>query len=134
MVHPLKLYFMKIILIDHCYSSRDALVDVLELFGFEVQPFYSIDTVRREGDFFYDAVVVCENDLPGKNTLRFCRELKLTRPEVPIIVLAGVVGEEKRRKGMENGIDHFLTKPIGIYELEKVIANSIGYYEPVFCL
>lgn len=56
--------------------------------------------------------------LPDGNGLDFCRELKATRPSVPVIVLTAWVHAGTREEVLAAGADLFVPKPFEPDELE----------------
>lgn len=61
-------------------------------------------------------VLVLDLNLPGKNGLEICREIREKNLTFPIIMLTARTEEEDKVKGLELGADDYITKPFGIRE------------------
>ncbi len=85
----------------------------------------------RADEFRPDAVVL-NWMLPKLSGLDVCRTLKL-HPHfhsVPIIMLATRAEEHQKVRGLENGVDEFLTKPYAIAELASRIRANLRRVRP----
>jgi DNA-binding response OmpR family regulator len=63
-------------------------------------------------------LVITDHNLPGRNGADLVRELRLTWPELPVIVLSGMPGIEPEYEGLNTT---FCYKPIPPQELSAVI-------------
>ncbi|SIO28470.1 DNA-binding response regulator, OmpR family, contains REC and winged-helix (wHTH) domain [Singulisphaera sp. GP187] len=68
--------------------------------------------------------------LPGRDGLDILREVRLARPNLPVIVLTARASEDDRVRGLSSGSDDYITKPFSIRELlarvEAVLRRSPG--------
>ena len=64
----------------------------------------------------YDAVIL-DVMLPGKDGLTFCRELRASGSDVPVLMLTARDAVESRVEGLDAGADDYLTKPFDFREL-----------------
>ena len=62
----------------------------------------------RNGGF---DLIILDMKLPGMNGIEVCRELKLSRPELPVIILSSLGDEIDRVVGLEIGADDYIVKP-----------------------
>jgi two-component system response regulator ResD len=62
-------------------------------------------------------LVVLDIMLPEVDGLEICREVRMTRPELPIIMLTALGEAEDRIAGLEVGADDYVTKPFSPREL-----------------
>lgn len=61
-------------------------------------------------------LIVLDLNLPGLDGLEICRRVRLTREDVPILMLTSRASETDRVAGLETGADDYLTKPFGVQE------------------
>lgn len=64
----------------------------------------------------YD-LVICDIILPQLNGIEVCRELSLTKPELPIILLTALGTTDDKVEGFDAGADDYLVKPFDFREL-----------------
>jgi two-component system copper resistance phosphate regulon response regulator CusR len=64
----------------------------------------------------YDLILLDIN-LPGKNGLEVCRELRATGATVPVLMLTARDSVQDRIAGLDTGADDYLTKPYAFNEL-----------------
>ena len=62
-------------------------------------------------------LVVLDLMLPGLNGMEVCRQLRLTHPHLPVLMLTAKSEEHDKVAGLEQGADDYLTKPFGVNEL-----------------
>ena len=60
--------------------------------------------------------------------LNFYKKLIQLRKELPVIFLTALDGEEEIVKGFELGADEYITKPINIVELCKLLNHLIALH------
>ena len=64
----------------------------------------------------YDLVIL-DNTLPRKSGVEVCREIRLHKKDLPIIILSVISETEKKIELLETGADDYLTKPFSFQEL-----------------
>jgi DNA-binding response OmpR family regulator len=68
--------------------------------------------------------------LPGRDGLDILREVRISRPALPVIVLTARASEEDRVRGLSSGSDDYIVKPFSVRELlarvEAVLRRSAG--------
>lgn len=67
-------------------------------------------------------VVVCDINLPGGSGFSIAARLR-TMSNVGIVMLTARAQQEDRMLGLSLGVDHYLTKPVNLRELELLIRN-----------
>jgi CheY-like chemotaxis protein len=70
-------------------------------------------------------IVLMDVQLPGMNGYDATRIIKQSRPDLPVIVVTANAIEEERIKSEEAGCDAFITKPIDIKRLTKIINDLL---------
>jgi two-component system, cell cycle response regulator len=74
-----------------------------------------------------DAIII-DLKMPGMDGMTFCRRVR-AEPGIkstPIILITGVRGPEVRTEALRAGASVFLTKPIDVPTLAKVILSYVG--------
>lgn len=102
--------------------------DIAELIRIHLQEIYQHISVAHNGLKGYSLaqtqqfdLVVLDLRLPGKDGLAFCRDLRGSNNNVPIIMLTSKSSELDRVLGLEMGADDYVTKPFSIIELSARI-------------
>lgn len=72
----------------------------------------------------YDAVLLDLN-MPGANGLEVCRVIKVTRPELPVLVLTGHLTNEVRAEFESMGQNIFVKKPYTLDELGRALRLAL---------
>ncbi|HEX3410917.1 MAG TPA: response regulator, partial [Stellaceae bacterium] len=57
-------------------------------------------------------VILSDINMPGMDGLSLLREVKKSRPEMPVMMVTAYGDEERRRRARELGAAEFLTKPV----------------------
>jgi two-component system KDP operon response regulator KdpE len=70
-------------------------------------------------------VVLLDGNIPGKDGLEACRQLRRLLPRIAILMLTVRNGEEDKVAALESGADDYVTKPFQIRELTARIRASI---------
>lgn len=65
-------------------------------------------------------IVVTDIVLPKKNGLEFCNEIKVLKPNLPIIMLTALGTTDDKLEGFDAGADDYLTKP---FEMRELVAR-----------
>jgi DNA-binding NtrC family response regulator len=118
----------RILVVDDEPSVRFALRDYLEAKGWLVE---EADTCRAAQDAFrafrLDAAVV-DYSLPDGNALDILPRLKALDASVPLVILTGHGTIDLAVRAIQEGADHFLTKPVELPTLlvilERLVENQ----------
>jgi len=57
-------------------------------------------------------VILSDINMPGMDGLELLREVKLRRPEMPVMMVTAYGDDERRRRAAEFGAAEFITKPV----------------------
>lgn len=80
-------------------------------------------TVRQNGA---PELICLDLKLPDTHGVSGVRELKLTYPEVPIVVITGVSSGDYEELALEAGADAFIEKSAGATEIANVLRLFLG--------
>lgn len=117
-----------ILLVEDDRPIRRGIVDALDVHGYDVLE-------ADNGDDGLDLATQAECDLilldlvlPGPDGLEILREVRGSRPTLPVIILTARGEEDDRVEGLKLGADDYVVKPFSIKELlariEAVLRRS----------
>lgn len=93
---------------------------------------YQVETVERgeealqalvEQDF---SIVILDMKLPGKDGLKVLKEAKAHRPQLKAIIITAYPSVPTAVEAMKIGAIDYLTKPVDLNDLEKLIRETLG--------
>lgn len=114
-----------ILIVDDNHAAADGLSKLLEHSGHSVSVVYegysAIERVRTEKP----QVVLLDIGLPGMDGYEVARTLRHEHGYNPIMIVAltGYGQEEDKLKARHAGFNYYLTKPVGIADVEAVLAK-----------
>src|SRR5688500_7248179 len=98
-------------------AIRRGIVDALTFVGYRVlQAANGDDGMRMAVQQQYDLLLL-DLVLPGKQGMEILREVRQTRPTLPIIILTARGEENDRVEGLRHGADDYVVKPFSVKEL-----------------
>jgi PAS domain S-box-containing protein len=118
---------LKILVVDDSRDAADTCATVLELSGYEVQTAYSGRRALELARTFRPHALLLDIGLPDVNGYELARTIRAA-PWAEGMVLIAVTGwgqDEDRRRALQAGFDHHLTKPIAAETLESLL-QSLG--------
>ena len=68
------------------------------------------------------AILLVDLNLPGMGGMEICRQIRLSKPDLPIMILSSRASEIDKVSGLQLGADDYMTKPFGVRELLARIA------------
>jgi DNA-binding response OmpR family regulator len=109
-------------------AIRRGIVDALTFVGYRVlQAGNGDDGLRMAVQQQYDLLLL-DLVLPGRQGMEILREVRQTRPTLPIIILTARGEEHDRVDGLRHGADDYVVKPFSVKELlarvEAVLRRS----------
>ena len=116
---------LKILVVDDSRDAADTCATVLQLSGHEVQTAYNGRRALELAMTFCPDALLLDIGLPDVNGYELARTIRAA-PWAEGMVLIAVTGwgqEEDRRRALEAGFDHHLTKPIAAETLESLLQS-----------
>lgn len=107
----------RILVIEDDAAIRQGIVDALQFAG------YGTFEARNGPDGLRAAMecdchlVLLDLVLPGKGGLEILKEIRGTRPTLPVIILTALGDEKDRVTGLRLGADDYVVKPFSVSEL-----------------
>jgi PAS domain S-box-containing protein len=116
----------RILLVDDLADvAEDMAALVREAFGHEARTAHDGPTALRVAAAFRPELVLLDIGLPGMSGYEVARRLR-ELPGLGDAVLAALTGwgqEDDRRRAQEAGFNHHLVKPVGLKELQRLLAG-----------
>jgi two-component system response regulator FixJ len=101
-----------IYVIDDQQSVRDALGEMLSVFGFETEKFDSADAFLKVLDPAKPACIVADVRMPGTDGIELVRELGNRSINLPIILISGHADIPMAVTAIKAGAEEFIEKPV----------------------
>jgi signal transduction histidine kinase len=89
-----------------------------------------LQALEKAGQFLPD-IILLDMNMPGKDGLQVCRELreKEATREIPVIILTARADEETKLASLSAGANDFLSKPFSTTELHVRIKNLVETHQ-----
>jgi FixJ family two-component response regulator len=107
--------------VDDDESVRESLPDLLGEFGFAARAFSSAEEFLASDCVDQTRCLILDVAMPGISGPELQRELKLRRPEIPIVFITAQREETVRRQVIERGAIECLFKPFSDTALLEAI-------------
>ncbi|MFT3982169.1 MAG: response regulator transcription factor [Ferruginibacter sp.] len=106
-----------ILLVEDEENLQEALKLNLELEGYEVTSSYDGAAALKSFQQEHFDLIILDVMLPELDGISVCETIRLTNPEVPILILSAKNSSADRVLGLKKGADDYLTKPFNLEEL-----------------
>ncbi len=113
----------RVLVVDDVYASAKTLAMMLESINQQVTITHDGPTAIQQALAERPDIVFLDIAMPGMNGYDVARALRL-KPElqsIKLVALTGYGNEEDRRRAIEAGFDHHLTKPASIDQLAHLL-------------
>ena len=115
---------VRVLVADDNRDAADSLQRVLALYGHEVRVAYDGTSAVRIGSEFRPRVAVLDLAMPGADGYEVARAIRKQQGrEVTIVALTGWGQDADRRRAIEAGFDHHLTKPVDPESLNRLFTE-----------
>jgi two-component system alkaline phosphatase synthesis response regulator PhoP len=116
---------ISILLVEDEENLQEALKLNLELEGYEITGAYdgaeALQAVQKE----YFNLIILDVMLPEIDGITVCETIRLSNPDIPILILSAKNSSSDRVLGLKKGADDYLTKPFNLEELLLRVNNLI---------
>jgi CheY-like chemotaxis protein len=114
---------LRILIVDDNRDAADTCATVLELSGHHVQTAYTPHQAIELAEVFRPHAMLLDIGLPELNGYELARKIRQTAwgSEVVLVAVTGWGQSEDRRRALEAGFDHHLTKPVEPEAIESVL-------------
>lgn len=115
---------LRVLVVDDNESAAVGLAKLLKYKGHDALPVHSGQQAIETVPAFDPDVTLLDIGLPGMDGYETARRIRaIAKPELILIALTGYGQADDREKARAAGFDFHLTKPVGIAEIEHVIAQ-----------
>lgn len=116
---------MKFYIVDDDINIVKILEDIIEdkKLGTVVGCSYDGDTALKDILEIKPDIVLVDYLMPNKDGASLTKEIRKNHPEIYFIIISQVSDKEMIAESYTSGIEFFITKPINIIEVEKVIKS-----------
>ncbi len=118
----------KVLYVEDHEAQRDIMVQMLELYGYEVEVASSGEEGVERAQEWHPDVVLMDIRMPGQiDGLVAIRQLRLgpSTADIPIIVVSAWGGFKHKERAMRAGADFHFTKPVSIDKLTTAINRHL---------
>lgn len=115
----------RILVVDDDPKSRNILERLLTLTDYEVEIVKSSEEAVKRLKRSEFNLVLTDLDMPGMDGLALLSHVKSQYPDVPVIVVTGLVSEESRNEALEVGAVGLLSKPYTRDQLLAIISEFL---------
>ena len=117
-----------ILVVEDDAAIRQGIVDALDFHGYTtVEAPDAVEGLRMAVSVECDLVLL-DLVLPGGSGLDILKQVRATRPTLPVIILTALGAEDDRVEGLRGGADDYVVKPFSVKELlarvEAVLRRS----------
>jgi len=106
-----------VLVVEDDSAIRQGIVDALKFKGFEVYEARTGSAGLEMAIRSDCALVLLDLILPEKDGLEILKEVRATRPTLPVIILTAKGDESDRVLGLQLGADDYVVKPFSVKEL-----------------
>ena len=99
-------------LIDDQQAVREALAEMLRLFGYRVESFPSADAFLARGSAAAAGCIVADVRMPGMDGIELVRELARRGIALPVVLISGHADVPMAVAAIKAGAEDFIEKPI----------------------
>jgi len=115
-----------IFVIDDHAAVRDALGEMLSVFGYRVKTFESADGFLQVLDHRDVGCVVADVRMPGMDGLGLVRELARQNIALPVILISGHADVPMAVAAIKSGAEDFIEKPVDDAQLVAAINRALA--------
>ena len=115
-----------VFVIDDHKAVRNALGEMLSVFGFDVETFASADRFLTDLKEPQLGCVVADVRMPGTDGIALVRELARRRIRMPVVLISGHADVPMAVAGIKAGAEDFIEKPVDDAELVAAINRGLA--------
>jgi two-component system, LuxR family, response regulator FixJ len=115
-----------VVVIDDHASVRDALGEMLTVFGYHVKTYESADSFLQALDQHNAGCVVADVRMPGTDGISLVRELVRCGVVLPVILISGHAYVPMAVAAIKSGAEDFIEKPVDDAQLVAAINRALA--------
>jgi two-component system response regulator FixJ len=115
-----------IFIIDDQPSVREALGEMLTVFGYRTELYESADSFLRQHESPQPGCAIADVKMPGMDGVEFVRELARRCIELPVVVISGHADVPMAVAAIKAGAEDFIEKPVNDVQLVAAINRGLA--------
>jgi two-component system, LuxR family, response regulator FixJ len=115
-----------VFVIDDQQAVRDALAEMLGVFGFTVETYDSATSFLAAFDATRPGCVVADVRMPGMDGIELVRELSRRKASIPVVLISGHADVPMAVAGIKAGAEDFIEKPVDDSALVAAINRGLA--------
>jgi len=115
-----------IFVIDDHASVRDALGEMLSVFGYAVKTYESADSFLQALDRQSPGCIVADVRMPGTDGIGLVRELARRNVALPVVLISGHADVPMAVAAIRSGAEDFIEKPVDDSQLVAAINRALA--------
>jgi two-component system response regulator FixJ len=115
-----------VFVVDDHAAVREALAEMLSVFGYAVKAYPSADAFLRALDRQGVGCVVADVRMPGTDGISLVRELARRHVALPVILISGHADVPMAVAAIKAGAEDFIEKPVDDTQLVAAINRAVG--------
>ena len=115
-----------IVVIDDHASVRNALGEMLTVFGYAVETYESADSFLQVLDQATAGCVVADVRMPGTDGIGLVRELARRKVTLPVVLISGHADVPMAVAAIKSGAEDFIEKPVDDVQLVAAINRALA--------
>lgn len=116
-----------IFIIDDQASVRDALAEMLSVFGYNVETFESADIFLEKLNSSQSGCIVADVRMPGMDGIELTRELTRRKSNLPVVLISGHGDVPMAVAAIKAGAEDFIEKPVDDIQLVAAINRGLAH-------
>lgn len=115
-----------IYIVDDQESVRNALGEMLSVFGFQTEGFESADRFLEKLDSSRPACIVADVRMPGTDGIELVRQLRKRGSSLPVVLISGHADIPMAVAAIKAGAEEFIEKPVDDTQLVAAINRGLA--------
>src|ERR1700730_9447176 len=115
-----------IFVIDDHASVRDALGEMLSVFGYAVKTYESADSFLQALDCQIPGCIVADVRMPETDGIGLVRELARLNVALPVVLISGHADVPMAVAAIKSGAEDFIEKPVDDSQLVAAINRALA--------
>lgn len=115
-----------VFIVDDQQAVRDALGEMLRVFGYSVEIFESADSLLQSMTVSKTGCIVADVRMPGMDGIELVRELSRQNIPLPVVLISGHADVPMAVAAIKAGAEDFIEKPVDDAQLLAAINRSLA--------
>lgn len=116
-----------IFIIDDQASVRDALAEMLSVFGYNVETFESADVFLDKIDTSRSGCIVADVRMPGTDGIELTKQIAKRQVSLPVVLISGHGDVPMAVAAIKAGAEDFIEKPVDDIQLVAAINRGLAH-------